>query len=152
MKRIAFYEPWFFIFFGVFHLHRIWALLDREGYAGFWIGVLTNRGVFYYALMLVLALLCVLGIIRFFRCLHHNYWWRWIYLLGGFYLLFDLVSIQAGFSFWNELLLWMFDTSSPYWDALWLFFILLGAFSFGLGIYLLFQYAKQQKIAELRKE
>ena len=24
MKKIYSFEPWFFIFFGVFHLHRIW--------------------------------------------------------------------------------------------------------------------------------
>jgi hypothetical protein len=23
MKKIAFYEPWFFLLFGIFHLHRI---------------------------------------------------------------------------------------------------------------------------------
>ena len=36
MKKIYKWEPWFFLFFGVFHLHRIWALIDREGYASFW--------------------------------------------------------------------------------------------------------------------
>ena len=38
--------------------------------------------------------------------------------------------------FWNQLLHMMFDTKSPYWNAIWLFFILLGAGVFVLGIQL----------------
>lgn len=34
MKKIYSYEPWFFIFFGLFHLHRIWGLADRDSYDG----------------------------------------------------------------------------------------------------------------------
>ena len=33
--------------FGLFHLHRIWGLIDRNSYADFWIGVLESRGLFY---------------------------------------------------------------------------------------------------------
>ncbi len=40
MKKIEIYEPWFFLFFGLFHLHRIWGLIDRDSYADFWIGIL----------------------------------------------------------------------------------------------------------------
>lgn len=35
MKKIYHYEPWFFIFFGIFHLHRIWGMVERESYAAF---------------------------------------------------------------------------------------------------------------------
>ncbi len=31
-KKILAFEPWFFIFFGLFHLHRIWGLIDRNSY------------------------------------------------------------------------------------------------------------------------
>ena len=76
MKKIYCWEPWFFMFFGLFHLHRIWGLFDRESYASFWMGILENKGVPYYATMGVLALLCVAGIVVFIRERKHNYWWR----------------------------------------------------------------------------
>ena len=34
-EKIEKFEPWFFMFFGVFHFHRIWGLLDRKSYADF---------------------------------------------------------------------------------------------------------------------
>ena len=52
----------------------------------------------------------------------------------------------AGLQFWQRLLLWMFDTASPYWNLLWGIFIALGAFSFGLGIWLLNKRIKQGRI------
>ncbi len=136
-KKIYSWEPWFFIAFGLFHLHRIWALVDRRSYAAFWMGALESKGVFYFSLMGALSLLCVLGIVTFFRNLRNNHWWRWIYVFGGAYVLFDLFAIAAGLGFWNELLLMMFDVSSEYWNIVWGFFILLGGAVFALGIYLL---------------
>lgn len=47
-----------------------------------------------------------------FLCRGNNYWWRWIYL---------------------------FDVDSIYWNAVWSFFVLLGGFSFLLGMKLLEQ-------------
>ena len=44
----------------------------------------------------------------------HNYWWRWIYIAGGSYLLFVSSVICVRLKFWNELLLWMYETTSPY--------------------------------------
>ncbi len=58
-------EPYFFMAFGLFHLHRIWGLIDRNAYARFWINTLTNKGLFYFVLMSVLAVLCIWGIITF---------------------------------------------------------------------------------------
>lgn len=138
-KKVSAWEPWFFMVFGLFHLHRIWALIDRNSYAGFWINVLESRGLLYFILMGILSFLCVLGIITFARNRRNNYWWRWIYLFGGVYLLFDLFAIAIGLEFWNKLLLWMFDVTSAYWNAVWLFFILLGGLSFLLGVKLLIQ-------------
>ena len=138
-KKILIFEPCFFIFFGLFHLHRIWGLIDRNSYAEFWTGVLENKGLFYFVLMGVLAILCIWGIITFCKNWHSNYWWRWIYVFGGMYVLFDLFAIAVGLDFWNKLLLWMFDVNSPYWNIVWSFFVLLGGFVFVLGIKLLRQ-------------
>ncbi len=85
----------------------------------------------------VLSFLCVLGIFIFFKNLQRNYWWRWIYLFGGAYLLFDLFAIATGLEFWNKLLLRMFDVNSAYWNFIWSFFILIGGFAFFLGVKLL---------------
>lgn len=138
-KKILSWEPWFFVFFGLFHLHRIWGLVDRSSYASFWIGVLEGKGIFYFVLMGTLAALCVVGIITFCKNRNFNYWWRWIYLFGGAYLIFDLFAIAAGLEFWNKLLLWMFDVDSSYWNIIWSFFILLGGLALILGIKLLRQ-------------
>lgn len=143
MKKIKVFEPWFFIFFGLFHLHRIWGLIDRTAYATFWIKVMNEKGLFYYSLMGALATLCILGIITFVKNFHNNYWWRWIYFFGGGYLLFDLYAIATSLSFWNKLVMMMFDIQAPYWNILWLTFILLGALVFILGIYL-YKKRKQQ--------
>lgn len=49
MKKIYSYEPYFFIFFGIFHLHRIWGLVDREDYATFWINVYgKQRNILFF--------------------------------------------------------------------------------------------------------
>lgn len=138
-KTILVWEPYFFMAFGLFHLHRVWGLIDRSSYAEFWIGVLENKGLLYFGLMGLLAALCILGMITFVRNLHNNYWWRWIYLLGGVYVLFDLFAIAAGLEFWNRLLRWMFDVKSSYWNIVWMFFVLLGGFSFVWGVKLLIQ-------------
>ncbi len=143
MKRIYAWEPWFFIFFGLFHLHRIWALIDREAYASFWLGVMRSRGVIYFLLMGILSMLCILGIVTFFREHGRNHWWRWIYIGGGSYLLFDLFAIATGLDFWQELLDRMFDTRAVYWNLVWGSFILLGGIVFVLGIILL---AKEREV------
>ena len=135
--KIAWYEPLFFLFFGAFHLHRVWGLADRESYAAFWLGVLTQKGPLYFGLMGLLAVLCLAGVATFFRNWGRNPWWRWIYLFGGSYVLFDLLAIAAGRSFWHSLLAWMFDVTSPCWNFLWGFFVLLGGASAALGLSLL---------------
>lgn len=137
MKEIEIFEPWLFIFFGVFHLHRIWALIDRASYAEFWLGVMEEKHAFYYVLMGILTLLCLLGIFIFWRNRRNNFWWRWIYFLCGGYLLFDLFAIAVGLDFWQKLIYKMFDTSASYWNLLWVGFILLGGASLLLGIALL---------------
>ena len=134
MKRIFAWEPWFFIFFGVFHMHRIWALIDRQSYADFWMGIYEEKGVTYFALMGLLAGLCILGIVTFIRERKANYLWRGVYVFGGAYVLFDLFAIAIGLEVWKKLLSAMFDTTSALWNPIWLFFIVLGCAVFILGI------------------
>ena len=127
------------MFFGLFHLHRIWGLIDRTSYADFWLGILENKGAFYFVLMGILAFLCVCGIVTFCKNKKNNYWWRWIYIFGGSYVLFDLFAIAIEFKVWNDLLLFMFDVNSAYWNIVWGFFVVLGGFVFCLGAKLLKQ-------------
>ena len=142
MKRIYLWEPWFFIFFGLFHMHRIWAIIDRESYASFWMGIMEKKGVPYFLIMGILAGLCVLGIITFIRERKANYLWRWIYIFGGTYVLFDLFAIAIGLRVWQKLLEAMFDITSPYWNIVWGFFIFLGTAVFVLGIKLMLKMKK----------
>ena len=69
----------------------------------------------------------------------NNYWWRWIYIFGGSYLLFDLFAIAIGMDAWHKLIYMMYDINSPYWNLIWTGFILLGGLVFALGIKLLLQ-------------
>jgi hypothetical protein len=135
--NIKIYEPWFFIFFGLFHVHRIWALIDRKSYSDFWQNVMINKDYLYFLIGGILFTLCLLGIITFFKNIKYNYWWRWIYIVGGFYLLFDLVAIVFELKFWRILLENMFDVNNVFWNIVWGFFILLGGFTFSVGIKLL---------------
>lgn len=137
LKEVKNFEPYFFLFFGLFHLHRIWGIIDRKSYADFWLRIMSERGIFYWILMVVLLSLCLLGIITFFKNKRNNYWWRLIYLIGGIYLLFDLFAIIFKLDFWQKLILWMYDITSPYWNTLWLSFIIMGGLVFVLGIKLL---------------
>ena len=76
-KKIFVWEPWFFMAFGLFHLHRIWGLLDRNSYAGFWLGVLENKGLFYFVLI-----------------------WLFFVLLGGFVFVLGIkLLIQRSISY-----------------------------------------------------
>ena len=143
MKRIYSWEPWFFMFFGLFHMHRIWAIVDRETYASFWMGIMENKGFPYFLIMGILAGLCIVGIITFIRERKANYSWRWIYLFGGAYVLFDLFAIAIGLEGWQKLLAVMFDINSPYWNLIWGFFILLGTAVFVLGITLMVKSKKE---------
>lgn len=137
--RIFWFEPWFFLLFGLFHLHRIWGLLDRRGYAGFWLAVLEGRGPLYLALMGLLSGLCLAGLVAFFRCRREGRWWRWLYVFGGGYVLWDLTAVAAELPFWRELLYGMFDVHLPFWNLLWGGFVLLGGAVFLVGLFLLRQ-------------
>ena len=130
-------EPAFFLLFGLFHLHRIWGLADRRGYASFWLNVLENRGPLYWLLMAVLICLCASGLFLFFRSRGRGPKRYWIYLAGGGYVLFDLFAIAVGLRPWLALLRWMFDVNNSMWNWLWGGFALMGLFCFLYGVFLL---------------
>lgn len=148
MRKVYGFESWFFLFFGIFHLHRIWGLMDRDAYADFWINVMESKGLFYFTLMGVLSVFCVLGMVTFIKNFRHNYWWRWIYLFGGGYLLFDMFAIATGMEFWHNLILGMFDVTAWYWNLLWGGFIIMGALVLTLGISIRKQITKNEKKGE----
>ena len=136
-SKILWFEPVLFIFFGLFHLHRIWGLVDRKRYADFWLGIMNDRGVSFFVLMSILSVLCIAGIIVFFGNLGSNYWWRWIYIFGGGYVLFDIFAILIKLKEWNTLLQMMFDTTSTYWNLLWGLFVIMGLLSLTLGLFII---------------
>lgn len=136
-SRVYWFEPLIFLFFGIFHLHRIWGLLDRISYSNFWLSIINEKGVFYIILMLVLSLLCILGIIAFYINRGKNYWWRWIFIIGGGYVLFDLFAILTKLTIWHKLLSYMFNIHNPYWNIIWSNFVLIGLLSFLLGLSLI---------------
>jgi hypothetical protein len=147
--KIKLIEPIFFIFFGVFHIHRVWGLFDRKGYANFWLSAMNNRDWFYFLLMGVLSLLCIMGIMVFITNKSRNYWWRWVYILGGGYLIFDLFAIFIRMEIWNSLLYWLFNIENSFWNIIWGFFIGLGFSSLILGIVLSRKLIKQKQIQSL---
>ena len=59
-------------------------------------------------------------------------------------MLFDLFAIATKLEFWQELLDKVFDTQAIYWNLVWGFFILLGAFVFVLGIDLMIKRGKDK--------
>jgi hypothetical protein len=138
-SSVLWFEPIIFLFFGIFLGSRVWAFFDRVGYAAFFVRLLVERNAIYFVFMFIMAVLCAAGIITFLRNHRHIVWWRWVYLFGGAYVLFDLLAIALGFTFWNDLLLWMFDTANPYWNVVWAAFSLIGISSFLVGSYLVFR-------------
>nr|WP_296441763.1 hypothetical protein [uncultured Acetatifactor sp.] len=53
----------YFLVFGLFHLHRIWGLIDRNLYADFWIGVMVWCE--FYALESCMVVFILLGSFAF---------------------------------------------------------------------------------------
>jgi len=133
-SKIIWFEPIVFLFFGLLHLYRIWAFIDRSSYSDYWLSLMDNRGWFYFVLMGIMSFLCVAGIVLFIRNKGRNYWWRWFYIFGGGYVLFDLFAILVGLDIWKNILYKMFDVTSQYWNMLWGAFIGFGLILFVIGI------------------
>ena len=109
-------------------------LFDRNDYSLFWLSIMGNRGCVFYVSMLLLTLLCIAGIAIFVKNKRNNYWWRWFYIFGGLYLLFDLFAITIRLEIWEKMIYQMFDVTNRYWNILWGGFIVLGLVSLFIGI------------------
>lgn len=97
--------------------------------------------------MITLLLLCISGIAVFVKNIGQNYWWRWVCIFGGGYVLFDVIAVLLGVTWWNDLLLFMSDINNSFWNIIWGGFVLIGILSFSLGVYLL--YVRKQRVRAL---
>ena len=152
MKKIQLFEPWFFIAFGVFQLHRIWGLIDEKAYIDFWMNTAGQNSIVYYFIIGVLEILCIMGIITFFKNIHSNYRWRWLYFAGAALILFDLSAISAGSVIGRVLLSAMFGINYLCRRSLLMLLLAAGTFSFILGIDLLVRILKQNRTKTERQQ
>ena len=96
-------------------------------------------------LMLVLVMFCLVGIITFIKNRGNNFWWRWIYLFGGGYVLFDVAAVVLNVSVWHKLLIFMFDSETPHYYFIWGFFCIAGAGILVLGLRIFKAYISDYK-------
>jgi hypothetical protein len=119
-------ESLFFLFFGLFHIHRIWAFIDAKAYNDFWLNMLNNRNIFFYIFGVILIILTLAVIIYFLKHYKEKKWWRWIYLFGGGYVLIDCILNLFKNNFIINIVIKMYTLGQPYYNIVWGFFILLG--------------------------
>ena len=93
-------------------------------------------------LMLILVVFCLAGIIIFIKNRRNNFWWRWIYIFGGGYVLFDIMAVALNVPIWHNLLRFMFNTGTPYYHFIWGFFCVIGAGALLLGLQIFKAYRK----------
>jgi hypothetical protein len=129
-------ESLVFLFFGLFHIHRIWAFIDSKAYNNFWLGVLDNRGPSFFFLGVLLMILSIVVILYFLKNYKDKKWWRWIYLFGGIYVLFDSILNLLNNNFMINVVIKMYTIAQPYYYILWGLFILLGLVCIIICIYL----------------
>lgn len=66
--------------------------------------------------------------------------------------MFDLFAIIFKLEFWQKLIFWMYDITNPYWNILWLSFIIMGGLVLLLGIKILKNViVKLQSVKEIQK-
>lgn len=123
-----------FMFFGIFHVHRIWGLVNPSAYAEFWLNIINKEK--YGALAIVLIIFALSFVILFFTNLKKLRWWRWFYFCGGVYVLLDVFSNLARLGLIKKATIWMFTVTGPIWYLLWGFFTLLGFGCIMLSVYL----------------
>jgi hypothetical protein len=138
------FESIFFLFFGIFHLHRIWAFISPNTYSTFWLSLSNNKNAFAYLLGIIILLLSIFAILTFIINFKNNKWWRWIYLFGGIYLLFDSILNLLNVKFMMNIVNYMFTAPNPQFNIIWGFFIILGLFCIILSIYL-WKYKEDKK-------
>ena len=129
-------EALFFLFFGLFHTHRIWAFIDAKSYNGFWLNVLENRGTFFYIFGVLFCMMSIIVIFYFLKKIKDKKWWRWIYLFGGTYFLIDNILNLLNNNFIKNVIIRMYTLQQPYYSILWGLFILLGIICIIISKYL----------------
>jgi hypothetical protein len=138
-------ESIFFLFFGLFHTHRILAFIDAKAYNNFWLKILQNRNVPFYILGIILIILAIIVIIYFIKYFKEKKWWRWIYLFGGIYILIDCILNLLNNDYINCIVIKMYTLKQPYHNILWGFFIILGIICIVISKYL-WNYSKKINI------
>jgi hypothetical protein len=119
-------ESLFFLFFGLFHIHRIWAFIDSKSYNKFWLNILVSRGAFLYIFGSLLLIISIIVILYFIKNFTDKKCWRWIYLFGGLYLIWDTVLNLLNNDFIKNIVIKMYTIKQPYYSILWVLFIILG--------------------------
>jgi hypothetical protein len=120
--------------FGLFHTHRIWAFINPKQYSEYWLGILENSNYLLFAVILIL--LSGAFVVLFFINIKMIKWWRILYLFGGLYVLFDVITNIFGVKFMNELVKWMFTVQGIIWYLLWGTFVIFGIICIITGLYL----------------
>jgi len=129
-------ESLVFFFFGLFHIHRIWAFIDSKSYNKFWMNILENRGPFLFILGFLLFIVSIMVTLYFVKYFKDKKWWRWIYLFGGIYLGIDSILNLLNNDFIKNIVIKMYTIKQPYYSVLWGLFILLGIVCIVLSKYL----------------
>jgi uncharacterized membrane protein len=129
-------ESLFFLFFGLFHIHRIWAFIDSKTYNTFWLNILDSRGAFLFILGSLLLIMSIIVILYFIKNFKDKKWWRWIYLFGGIYLVMDTVLNLLNNNFIKNVVIKMYTVEQPYYSILWGLFIVLGIICIIISKYL----------------
>ena len=129
-------ESLVFLFFGLFHIHRIWAFIDFKSYNKFWLNILENRGSFFIILGFSLLIMSIIVILYFIVNFKNKKWWRWIYLFGGIYLVIDNVLNLFNNNLINNVVIKMYTMKQPYYSILWALFIILGIICIIISKYL----------------
>ena len=137
-------EALFFLFSGLFHIHRIWAFIDAKAYNNFWLKIVQNRNVYFYILGIILIIIAIIVIIYFIKYYKEKKWWRWIYLFGGVYVLIDCILNLSNNDFMKYIVLKMYTLKQPYYNILWGFFIMLGIICI-IGSKYLWNYSEENK-------
>jgi len=129
-------ESLFFLFFGMFHIHRIWAFIDSKSYNNFWLNILESRGQFFYSLGFLILIVSIIVIMYFIKSYKYKKWWRWIYLFGGIYLIIDSVLNILNNNLMKNIIIKMYTIKQPYYSILWGLFIILGIICIIISKYL----------------
>lgn len=117
-KVYAFESP-AFLLFGVFMVHRVWAIVNPPSFSNFWINAYFAK---HPLILLVYALLAGLGLagtwilIRTYRT---YYWWRLFFPIIAAYGIQNVYKIWTQGEAWRDRILIYYHTGLRIWDLMW---------------------------------